>query len=1288
MSSSTARDDKIASGIPTARKSKSPEATLQKHIDETRRLLHQVDLSQTFLSLGTLGFGTLLVAMLADHWIFKNGLNVPLRIVFFAGLFALLVYFVYRRIVPLFLYPINPVYAADVLEKSTPSLKNSLVNWLLLRRERTERGRISNSQLAERMVDGLSFTAARDIVSVSSDKAVDMRGLACWGTVFVLMLAFLIGYIFLSPKNPLTSMARVILPFSSIETPQAVRFLNVQPGDALAFQGERLEVFVELAGRIARNEPVYLLFSTDDGQAVGQAIPMLPTERSDKNQYSVLFPPGKQGFVSGTDYWFQQGESRSAVYRVDVKELASLEIASVNYVYPAYTGLPDESVELVGDLKAVEGTEAQIVIRSTLPLEQAWIVFNNDSKNSISMRVFGDDRTQARTSIVMKRPTDTGTSSSRRSFSFRAIDQEGNESRRSGMFRMEVLPDQPPVVRWSDSSELLRDAPQIDLPVNASVELPVEAEDIDFSLRFLRFFVESEGKNVRPQDLLDSSNDGPTEHLGVVKRNISFSPSKFRLSAGNVAEIWVEAVDSKLPEANTATTRRITVRVQEAERKDRSQESKKSEQQTLSKDEENKQDNQDEEKNSTQNSQQQSSEEEHSKDQENHQQTKGADELNQNKDENRETERNDQRRNQGDKQSEESKDKENQQDGKNDRNQGNGTDTEDKAEDRQDGEGSSNDKESGSKNSEQQSACQNGQNTGQSGDQRDGQKNPNEQSSGNKDGEGQKQDDRQQKSPGDKQDGKQGSQQGHKQNQKIDPETDPGGAIEQILDRMKREGKLPPDEELRGEKPNDSERLGDNQQDQQQQSGQQDQQQENQQQTQSQKQEQQDKGPDGRRKPPEDGLQGPGDQQQNAQQDENNRGNQGQRGEGQSQDKQNSEAQKSDSNQGDKDSDQADDQSQRTGKDGDQSPKGGESGETSGSGQQGDSDSASEQRSGNKEKSTRQDVPVNPNDTAPRQRGDLDPNLDQRRNQGNNANNPKESDKPDKDRNTNSLTDGGEGKGQETMQQGQSDKAQSAQDGKEGNQGSQGQQTAKQEGSSEGEGNTKQGGGNDSQHQEQQSESGEGNQQGNQQGSQGKQGSQEQSGPEQNQGKGSVSNDENLGQNSPSGKSDSDSDEAGPITGEPDNRQTATTRLRSGTGGGADGSSPTEREEANLEYARKVTNLVLDYLEDQLEKGPDQDLLDDFGWTEDQLREYHAKWKEMSENSLRDPDSTNDMGNGGDAWTEFLKSVGLKPGSFSQDRQQTRTQVQDNVKATESQRYAPPDRFKGRFKTYTERIAR
>ena len=529
---------------------------IDDRLNQTRRLVRNVDLLIAALAMTTVFCAVGLLAVLADHWLFKGGLPVSLRLGIGLVCFLGGGWYVFRRILPLFLLPINPVYAAKVLEQDTPTLKNTLVNWILLRRERIERGAESQNPLADRMFDGVTQTAVSSLARISSDRGVEWRIVQYWSFALLILLGTLFVYGLFSPKSLGTSLARLLLPFNGIAAPQTVRFVNVRPENITVQQGERLNISAEVVG--PSRKPVYLVFSTDDGRFLRERIPM--TQPEGAVRFEVPFPPGKQGIVCGSDYWIQCGDSRSQTYRIDVRPVAILEVESLTYRYPAYTGLADETIEHGGDIKAVDGTEVRLVAKSTVPLDRASIVFDNDPKQVLPLSISGEDFRQA--AVLWKLESDLKSTQpvTVHSYTFRATDKEGCESRRSGIYRIEILPDKPPVVQWSDL-RLQEGNDVIELPLNGTLDMPFTAEDPDFGLRFLRFHVESGNNRILPVDLLESPPMGPTKHTGVLRMKHVFSPVKSRLSVGDAAELWIEAVDTRFPNPNSATTRRIAVKI-------------------------------------------------------------------------------------------------------------------------------------------------------------------------------------------------------------------------------------------------------------------------------------------------------------------------------------------------------------------------------------------------------------------------------------------------------------------------------------------------------------------------------------------------------------------------------------------------------------------------------------------------------------------------------------------------------------------------------------------------------
>lgn len=80
-------------------------------------------------------------------------------------------------------------------------------------------------------------------------------------------------------------------------------------------------------------------------------------------------------------------------------------------------------------------------------------------------------------------------------------------------------------------------------------------------------------------------------------------------------------------------------------------------------------------------------------------------------------------------------------------------------------------------------------------------------------------------------------------------------------------------------------------------------------------------------------------------------------------------------------------------------------------------------------------------------------------------------------------------------------------------------------------------------------------------------------------------------------------------------------------------------DDANLEYAREATDLVLEYLKDQ-EKKPDQELLDKLGWKPEDVQKFVRRWDQMKKNAQGE--GTKQPGDGKRQLDEILRGMGLK----------------------------------------------
>ena len=138
--------------------------------------------------------------------------------------------------------------------------------------------------------------------------------------------------------------------------------------------------------------------------------------------------------------------------------------------------------------------------------------------------------------------------------------------------------------------------------------------------------------------------------------------------------------------------------------------------------------------------------------------------------------------------------------------------------------------------------------------------------------------------------------------------------------------------------------------------------------------------------------------------------------------------------------------------------------------------------------------------------------------------------------------------------------------------------------------------------------------------------------------------------------------------------------------GGSGSASGKERQseaavadKANLEYTRQATNLVLNYLDGELKKGANRELLDRLGWTEEELRAFHAKWTEMRARAGETPSAEL-------RYNEELRDMGLRPKGVRVSGRGADRKSADTARTAD--RTPPPEGVADRLKEYNEAINR
>ncbi|MEN6407155.1 MAG: hypothetical protein ABFC77_11870 [Thermoguttaceae bacterium] len=433
------------------------ESMIRQRIAQTQRQVKGVDLVGGILTLVIGAVVYLLAAAVVDHWVVDGGLGFWGRwwlcLAFWIGVAVVFV----RQLLPSLRWRIHPLFAASTIEQSRPSLKNSLINFLLLRGHRRE--------VASPIYQAIERRAAADLAGIESDTAVDRSRVVRLGVVLAGVLAVFAIYLVVSPKNPLRSAARVLWPWSDVGAPTRVAIREVRPGDVVAFYGDRINVSAEIVG-LGDEESPQLFYSTADGQTVEQGVSM--TRPKGEYRYQCDLPPDPSGLQQSCEYWIAVGDARGRRYRVAVQAAPAIEVDRVTYHYPPHLGLSDRTVPRQGDLRAVEGTEVTIHAKANVDIKPgtAEIDLGCTGRHGLRMNVAGGEAT-GRFTLRLKTPEPNETlnvpTAEYNVYQIRFADVQGRDNPRPIRYPIEVLPDrsvQPPASDPKDAETTHRGQPE------------------------------------------------------------------------------------------------------------------------------------------------------------------------------------------------------------------------------------------------------------------------------------------------------------------------------------------------------------------------------------------------------------------------------------------------------------------------------------------------------------------------------------------------------------------------------------------------------------------------------------------------------------------------------------------------------------------------------------------------------------------------------------------------------------------------------------------------------------
>ncbi|MGH9719697.1 MAG: hypothetical protein ACRD8O_05755 [Bryobacteraceae bacterium] len=219
------------------------------------------------------------------------------------------------------------------------------------------------------------------------------------------------------------------------------------------------------------------------------------------------------GVAESLDYYVEAGNVRTKTFKLSVIDLPSVKRIRVTYKFPSWTGMQPETEDPGGDLRAVEGTEAELAIETDKPLQNGVIV--TDDGNRIPI-----ENGKAKVPILKEGQ-----------YHIAALER-GEQVRLTDDYFIDAKRDNPPTVRIR--------RPGRDARVNPVEEVPVVVEaDDDFGLQELKLLYSVNGGEEKTVSML------PGKGLKVADGKHLIALEDYKMSPGDIVSLRAQAKDAR-----------------------------------------------------------------------------------------------------------------------------------------------------------------------------------------------------------------------------------------------------------------------------------------------------------------------------------------------------------------------------------------------------------------------------------------------------------------------------------------------------------------------------------------------------------------------------------------------------------------------------------------------------------------------------------------------------------------------------------------------------------------------
>ncbi len=290
-----------------------------------------------------------LLSLIASRSGFEPAVIIALRIIGWGAVAGVAWYWLVR---PLLRRP-SDQQVALYIEEHEPALRNALVSAV-------DGAADASPALLQRTLE----QALQRMHAIDDGRDIERRDLRVSGVMLAGVIVLAIGLIAARPATLRYGAAALLNPLASTGAAQPFT-IDVLPGDTTIPRGADATVRGLLRGFSASGADVLVRTGTDSSFT---RVPM--EQESDSTEFAVML----YTLRADAEYFIESGNIRSRVHRITVADLPYVERLAMEYVFPAYTNLPPQVVEVGGDIAALRGTTVRLTAMPTVPVTGGRIV--------------------------------------------------------------------------------------------------------------------------------------------------------------------------------------------------------------------------------------------------------------------------------------------------------------------------------------------------------------------------------------------------------------------------------------------------------------------------------------------------------------------------------------------------------------------------------------------------------------------------------------------------------------------------------------------------------------------------------------------------------------------------------------------------------------------------------------------------------------------------------------------------------------------------------------------------